>query len=165
MINTKVCSKCKRELPLTNEFWYADKSTTDGWYSSCKECKKDVLHNYHRTEMYRRYNKRRREKNKESRSNHRKKMGYNRIHKRVERRINKTKTLKKCPICWKSPTRIVAHHPDYDKRYEVVFCCLSCHQKIHRWKVKDYKIVNIVESQSHVYDMQKTAEMPIVETL
>lgn len=37
-----------------------------------------------------------------------------------------------CPICWKAD-KIVAHHPDYNKREEVIFCCECCHQRIHAW--------------------------------
>ena len=37
-----------------------------------------------------------------------------------------------CPICWKW-TKIEAHHPDYNKRNEIVFCCNMCHQRIHFW--------------------------------
>lgn len=38
----------------------------------------------------------------------------------------------KCPICW-AERRIEAHHPDYNKPYEIVFCCNVCHQRIHNW--------------------------------
>lgn len=37
-----------------------------------------------------------------------------------------------CPICW-AERKIEAHHPDYNKPYEVVFCCNVCHQRIHHW--------------------------------
>ena len=36
---TKVCSKCKRELP-TSEF-YKDSNAKDGFYGYCKECSRD----------------------------------------------------------------------------------------------------------------------------
>lgn len=32
--------------------------------------------------------------------------------------------------------KIVAHHPDYSKPNEVVFCCQICHDKIHKGKLK-----------------------------
>lgn len=38
----------------------------------------------------------------------------------------------KCAICWNEWV-IVAHHPDYNKWNEIVFCCVSCHRNIHNW--------------------------------
>ena len=35
-----------------------------------------------------------------------------------------------CPICSRS-ARMVPHHPDYDKPFEVIWCCYSCHKRIH----------------------------------
>ena len=37
----KVCSKCKRYLPSTPEYFHRDKSKKDGLYSSCKNCHKE----------------------------------------------------------------------------------------------------------------------------
>ena len=38
----------------------------------------------------------------------------------------------KCSLCWSS-WNTYAHHPDYKKRYEIVFVCQSCHMLIHSW--------------------------------
>lgn len=38
-----------------------------------------------------------------------------------------------CQICWNSKCIIEAHHPDYKKWNEVVFCCQHCHHEIHNW--------------------------------
>lgn len=37
---TQVCIKCKREYPLTAEFWYARKNSKHGLRLDCKECTK-----------------------------------------------------------------------------------------------------------------------------
>lgn len=37
-MKTKICSTCKKELPL--DFFYANKTKKDGTQTSCKECKK-----------------------------------------------------------------------------------------------------------------------------
>lgn len=37
-METKICSKCKRELPIEN--FQSDRSSKDGFYSSCKDCKR-----------------------------------------------------------------------------------------------------------------------------
>lgn len=34
----KICKKCKKELPLTNEYFYKEKMNTDGFKGSCKKC-------------------------------------------------------------------------------------------------------------------------------
>jgi hypothetical protein len=38
-MDMKVCSKCKRELPATKEYFFADCHKKDGFDSACKECK------------------------------------------------------------------------------------------------------------------------------
>lgn len=42
---TKVCSKCKRELPI--EMFGKRKSESDGLQYYCKECKKNMQKNMH----------------------------------------------------------------------------------------------------------------------
>lgn len=51
-----------------------------------------------------------------------------------------------CPICW-SNDRIDIHHPSYDsfdKWSSVVFCCRSCHQRIHSWIIECPKPINLL---------------------
>jgi 5-methylcytosine-specific restriction endonuclease McrA len=38
-MDMKVCSKCKRELPASKEYFFADCHKKDGFDSACKECK------------------------------------------------------------------------------------------------------------------------------
>lgn len=47
-----------------------------------------------------------------------------------------------CPICGKE-AKIILHHPDYSKRYEVVMCCSPCHRRIHAWRDIPQNIINI----------------------
>lgn len=50
-----------------------------------------------------------------------------------------------CGIC-KSISRIEIHHPSYetfDKWSEVVFCCKSCHQRIHAWTIECPEPINL----------------------
>lgn len=72
------------------------------------------------------------------------KMWYWKIHSKTEKFIRK-KWIRpdKCNICWRNK-KIIAHHPDYSKRNEVVFCCDSCHSKIHSWKIIEYNITDIL---------------------
>lgn len=49
-----------------------------------------------------------------------------------------------CPICWET-AKIQAHHPDYNKRYEIIRACTKCHQRIHNWWFECPKdIVNLL---------------------
>ncbi len=46
MMDVKVCSKCNREL-LVSDF-NKDKTKSDGLFSSCKDCRKEVSSNYYK---------------------------------------------------------------------------------------------------------------------
>lgn len=86
-----------------------------------RKAREKEYRNSHKAEI----NARRREKNHE--------IWQGRIHlmtNRIIRRLWIRPT--KCPICWVE-RRIEAHHPDYKKPYEIVFCCNVCHQRIHNW--------------------------------
>lgn len=48
-----------------------------------------------------------------------------------------------CSVCWWK-WKIEAHHQDYNKWNEVVFCCQSCHKLIHNWYINNFKTVNIL---------------------
>lgn len=34
----KICSQCRKEKPLTSQFFYTDKRATNGFQSECKKC-------------------------------------------------------------------------------------------------------------------------------
>ncbi len=42
MEQTKICTKCKQELPATREYFYYDKKKTDGLFNACIECSKNI---------------------------------------------------------------------------------------------------------------------------
>lgn len=158
-METKICTKCKRELPATKEYRYISKASKDWWYSPCKECKNKYFSIYHQTEWYKENRNLRRNKNKDILWQRTKEKWYNRIHKRTIRKIDRTIWRPKiCPICWETPTRIIAHHPDYSKWYEIVFCCTQCHDKIHKWKITDYEIINLLEMWCRQVDTKRTAD-------
>lgn len=48
-----------------------------------------------------------------------------------------------CTICWKETT-IIAHHPDYNKRNKVVFCCHSCHNYIHNGTIQCPEPIDLI---------------------
>jgi hypothetical protein len=51
-VTTKACSKCKKEKPLTLEYWYRDRSKPDGLTTVCKYCKNITIQAYQQTEKY-----------------------------------------------------------------------------------------------------------------
>lgn len=73
---------------------------------------------------------------KENRKNHSKQMWFNRdtFHKMANNYAKRNNLKQKvCSICW-IEDKVEMHHPSYEK-YEdwskVVFCCPSCHRRIH----------------------------------
>ncbi len=42
VIKTKVCPNCKRDLPLTSEYWNKNKNRGDGFGGHCKDCCKKL---------------------------------------------------------------------------------------------------------------------------
>lgn len=67
MSETKVCTKCKRELPLTEEYFYKNNRHKNGFDSSCKECVKAMhkLYNGKHASERKQYHKKYYEDNKE----------------------------------------------------------------------------------------------------
>lgn len=154
----------------SNKHWFVYKCK-DCLYKKWREAQhkyylshKEKVHNYnmaynksHREEIRekRRWN---REKENEKRRlrmkeiskktyEHSKEMWHAPLHKKVARIIKKLWIRpKECSICgyeW----LIVAHHPDYSKWNEVVFCCNSCHRLIHRGLLNTtFKITKICEA-------------------
>ena len=51
---------------------------------------------------------------------------------KTEVRSGRMKKPDQCQICSGKPSRIEAHHHDYNKPLEVVWLCAPCHRKVHR---------------------------------
>lgn len=145
-----ICNKCNNVVPQN---WFYKHPQTKSWYASiCKECAKKRQSLCDRKEYDRgRYknNPERRAYIFKSSTKRRIIKWYWNIHCKAERAIKKYGRPNICSVCsgtvdWINILRIVFHHPNYEKPYEWVFCCEVCHSKIHLWKVKDYKIINIL---------------------
>ena len=103
-------------------------------------------HKEERNEYNKKYSKEyiKRDYVKERRKRHIEEMWYAMVHKRTNDLINKLWVRPSiCPICWKEAI-IVSHHPDYSKYNEIVWCCNSCHQYIHKWKITEFEIVDLL---------------------
>ena len=51
-METKVCTKCSKELPATKEFFYAEKRGKYGVRSSCKKCDAKYHAKYYASDKY-----------------------------------------------------------------------------------------------------------------
>lgn len=91
----------------------------------------------HKSEYYRNNTEQIKEKNMEITKN----LWFNRhtFHVKTEKYV-KQNWLKPeaCSICWATGT-IDIHHPSYSSYTDwskVVFCCRSCHKRIHSWDIE-----------------------------
>lgn len=148
------CKECNEFKEINKDNWYSHKQ----WYLwvvwRCKECILKWRRSEREREMARKRDRDRYYNNPERRvyilkaSNERtKRKWYWALHLKTARYIKKIWLRPdKCPICgyeW----RIVAHHPSYEKRNEITFCCQLCHDKIHQWISLDYKLINLLDSK------------------
>ena len=136
-----ICKVCWIDKEDTRENWYFNKWKR--FWLKCKQCTLEWRKSEHERAMAREID-RKRYHNNQSRKTYisknwnerRKRKWYAWIHLRTERRIVKLWIRPDaCPICW-DKTRIISHHPDYSKPYEIVFCCQICHDKIHKNKIE-----------------------------
>ena len=131
-------------------------------------------------EKTRKYNKEYRIKNKDKWKKYNKKqklLGKTKV-KNQARYIKKT-ISKECYFC-KSKINLVRHHKDYNKPYDIIVLCKSCHSKVH-FIIKDiqhsleelqeaYNIAmlennklrkKLEESKKRVRDLEKCIELSL----
>ena len=147
-MNTKVCSRCKQEKPLT-EFY---ESKRDGFRSRCKLCHKvDVKEYFNRLEVKERRRIPKKIYGEEYRS--RPGMGdstrdYIREYMREYRKNPGVKLkiwgrsytnnavmagkIKREPCAFCGGKKTEAHHLDYGQPWMVMWLCPSCHRKVHQ---------------------------------
>ena len=139
----KICSKCKKELPVVN-FTIKNriKNKFESWCKQCKaEAQRERLRKYsdERKEEIRLYKREWFKNNKDKINEHEKKqreLWHRKAHIIVGNYRKKYKELFcRCSICW-NVWRVLAHHPNYNEPTKVIIVCDSCHQSIHRWRLK-----------------------------
>lgn len=138
------CSTCWEYKELNNENFPLNWHGFMWFLWRCKICKRKISktewarEKARKRDVYRYYNNpQRRQYMYWLISDRRKRKWYDHIHLKTARHIKKLWCRPDiCPFCWKFHERIIAHHPDYSKRYEVVFCCPPCHSKIHNWDIE-----------------------------
>lgn len=120
-MQTKICTKCKKELPLTE--FHKDSRRKDGVYSQCKECKNEYkqLHKEKLLDLQ----KERRKRNKEDIKA--KQKAWNKVYYALK--VGKIQKPNVCELC-ACGGKLQAHHKDYNKPFEITWVCQTCHAKL-----------------------------------
>jgi hypothetical protein len=123
---TKVCSKCKKEFPIRN--FQRDKSNKDGFYTSCKDCKKEYLQTNKDKLLLAKY--RRNAMNKNIILPMQK--AWNAVYYGIK--VGKISKPEFCSVCQRlvGVDKIQAHHKDYNNIFDVIWCCKDCHIALDR---------------------------------
>jgi len=154
LAGSKKCRLCGIIKPLTD--FYSDRIKRDSRRTICIECQKEYHKQYYqahreevlaRTKEYyhmhgtHRDGEKRKSYNREYQQKHREeltrgKRDWRREHpeKALARAINRAISLgEECKLCG-SKENLERHHPDYQKPFEVMTVCRSCHRMIHTSK-------------------------------
>lgn len=148
----KKCTKCLKTKPIC-EF----SKKWDGVRSICRECDNEnsrkyrLEHREHHIEMCRKYHEEHRTQDREYNRQYRKthiehKDPFKRRCRRKTYNYIKNKWISKPSVCLlcKSEHTVEMHHPNYKEWNKVVFCCRRCHALIHRWDIKQYNVIDLL---------------------
>lgn len=133
------CKECMREVYQKHnvKFYYSHREEILQHHKEYRSLNKEKIRESRRNGREKE-NIKRRERMKEIVRNNRERekiKGYSPVHRKARYMIRKLWIRPRiCPICWWE-WKIDAHHPDYNKPYEIVFCCPSCHKLIHNWEI------------------------------
>lgn len=122
---TKICSKCKQEKPLSDFHRHNRRGETH--YSQCKQCKAEYKHRNKDKLLIRQ---------KERRASDItlpiKQRSWNKIFYAVH--VGKIEKPDNCSVCGKliGKGKIQAHHQDYAKPFDVIWCCQDCHVNLDK---------------------------------
>lgn len=92
MIKKKLCTGCNRELPITEEYFYRDKSKKDGFVTRCKDCRKLYM-----AQLYQKNKEEYRKASSIYAKNHRDKRNeiWRRYYNKHKNEINKKRKIKR----------------------------------------------------------------------
>ena len=123
-MNTKVCFKCGKELPITE--FYKHPQTADGYLNKCKSCtKKDVHENYEKNIVSPDYVEKERERGRDK---------YKRLYAGVhapQRHMSNKKTRAKLIKLGYDLTGFEVHHWNYNHSMDVFLLTPRQHKKVH----------------------------------
>lgn len=174
-----ICKEChkdiKRRFVINNRekirayerMYYANnkekaQASNRAWREKNKERIKETVRRYRsehedlvkkrRSNYSKRYKKEINEKNKERG----KIKWYTKPHRDVWRLLRKLSIRPNiCPICMREKN-VYAHHPDYSKPYEIVFCCQSCHANIHKGLIECPSAINLLDYKDKKWRIKKS---------
>jgi len=133
-MNTKKCTKCFEEKTL--DCFSKSSKSPGGLNYWCKDCYRKYNQSDHVKESRKRYYKSEIGKKKRLDATARNREKYpnkwatrQAVHHAID--MGYIKRPNECSICGISGVLIHAHHPDYSKRLDVVWCCEHCHKKLH----------------------------------
>lgn len=147
-METRICSKCRIEKTFDN--FYKNSSKKLGIDYQCKECCKESKKIYNskpETRELRRANGyiiRKREDVKKYQREYKRKYSNDKheiIKYKARQEVKKAvlnNILEKesvCSLCYSDKFRIEAHHEDYSKPLDVIWCCSRCHADIHYGRI------------------------------
>lgn len=115
---TKACTKCGRELPLTE--FHADKRRKHGVGSECRDCKRQYRQENKDRLLVAQYERRRRKRKQLTP----KRKVWNAVYYAV--RTGKIERPDRCEVCGEL-ANTQAHHEDYSQPLDVVWVCQWCH--------------------------------------
>ena len=120
-METKTCSKCGRELPLSEFHKYERRNETH--YSQCRDCKAEYKRKNRDKLLASQYKRRSNPTHEDSQ----KRKAWNALYYAVRKgRVTKAKS---CQLCG-STENIQGHHNDYNKPLQVMWVCQKCHAKL-----------------------------------
>lgn len=134
----KLCTRCGVNKELDR--FQKRKASKDGLTASCKDClslydksrakipyRVKAREEYQKTDSYKKSHAK---SIKKYRLNNPDKYRANSI---ISNAIRKGELIKQdyCSICGAKDVKIHGHHHDYSKPLDVVWCCATCHSKIH----------------------------------
>lgn len=142
LFHFRVCKDCGIEKPISE--FYIHGAMKDGYLNSCKECVKHRVsdHYYKNVDVMREKERLRYQKRKNNLEFKKRILLYQRKWRtpgKNKARNTTTRKLKKfkpsgCSICGKETKLLHAHHKDYSKPDQVVWCCPACHAWVHSKK-------------------------------
>lgn len=130
MIELRICTKCKRELPPTTEYFHKQKRGKYGLSSWCKECKSK--HNKTKTNKYKEYNT----KHSISFEGTKKCSKCKEIKSKTEfsiSRMNKNGLVYNCKLCERKRILLKRHNITEDQYKSILYkqnnkCLICCNE-------------------------------------
>lgn len=121
---TKVCSKCKQELPVSEFHHY--KRRGEEYYSQCRKCKAE----YKRANSAKLLEAQRLRRATWSPEDKQKKKAWNALNYAL--RVGKVIKPTMCDVCGDCSEALQAHHANYDEPYNVTWVCQKCHAQLDK---------------------------------